>query len=190
MNSHGFLDGTVGALGRRMSAFLRVGPLVVLLAAACGGSTVTDPGSASSSGGSSSGGSSSGSSSSSGGSSSSSGSSSGGVDAGPDAGYLACMDGQGTLDSSLKTCQHDGDCVIKQEEADCCGTIRFVGINASKAAAFATCEASWEAHFPGCGCASGRTTTEDGKESQPGQDGGAPQVHCAADKGLCLTFTP
>jgi hypothetical protein len=165
----------------------RLAVVVLLLVAACGGSTATDSGRASSS--SSSGASSSSSGGSSSGGSSSGGSSSGGVDAGADAGYLACMDAQGHISTDMKTCQTDNDCVIKQEMTDCCGTILFVGLSTSRAAAFTACETAWEAHFPGCGCASGRTSTEDGKLSGPGQDAGAPQVHCASG-GTCLTYTP
>src|SRR5262252_705300 len=131
----------------------RLAVVVLVLVAACGGSTTADLGKSSSSGGSSSGGSSSGSSSS-GGSSSGSSSSSGGVDAGPDAGYLACMDDQGNLAADFKTCHTDADCVVKQEMTDCCGTILFVGVSTTRTTAFAACETAWEAHFPGCGCAS------------------------------------
>jgi hypothetical protein len=170
--------------------------LVLCFAAACGGSTVPDvgrsPSGGSSSGGSSSGGSSSGGSSS--GGSSSGGSSSGSFDAGNvDAGYLACMDSQGTIDATLKRCQTDGDCVIRQEEVDCCGTVLMVGLSVASIAAFPACETAWEAHFPACGCASGRTETEDGKTANPGHDAGAPQVHCTdftTGGGVCRTFTP
>ena len=62
-------------------------------------------------------------------------------------------------------------------------------VSGSRVSAFDACETAWEAHFPGCGCATGRTKTEDGKESGPGQDAGAPQVHCASG-GVCLSYTP
>ncbi len=107
--------------------------------------------------------------------------------------YLACMDDKGQLDGSLKTCQSSADCVMKQEETDCCGTILYVGVSKSSSAQFDACEKAWEAHFPGCGCASNVTKTEDGKATQIGLDGGAPQVHCTnftSNGGICLTFTP
>jgi hypothetical protein len=122
------------------------------------------------------------------------GSSDGGVDGGPgadaaqDAGYLACFDSSGTLDASLKVCQSDPDCVIEQESVDCCGTILYVGVAASSVASFTACEASWEAHFPPCGCASNQTRTEDGKTSTQGSDAGAPAVRCSG--GACMTYTP
>jgi hypothetical protein len=114
------------------------------------------------------------------------------VDSG-DAGYLACMSASGQLDPSLKACETDTSCVIKQEQTDCCGTILYVGVSAASAAKFDSCETSWLAHFPACGCASGQTKTEDGKTTLPGTDAGAPRVHCTdftMSGGICMTYTP
>ena len=114
-------------------------------------------------------------------------------DAGDDAGYLACMNASGQLDDSLKTCQADSDCIIEQEQTDCCGTILYVGVNTASAGMFDACEAAWLAHFPACGCDSGQTKTEDGNTAAPGTDGGAPQVHCidfTTSGGVCMTYTP
>jgi hypothetical protein len=107
--------------------------------------------------------------------------------------YLACMDATGKLDASLKTCASDADCLIEQEQTDCCGTLLYVGVSTASKAAFDACEASWLAHFPACGCDSGQTKTEDGKVWLPGQDASAPLVHCAdftSNGGICLTYTP
>jgi len=110
-----------------------------------------------------------------------------------DTGYLACMNASGQLDDSLKTCQSDTDCVIEREQTDCCGTILYAGVDTASVMEFGTCETSWVAHFPGCGCSSGQTKTEDGMITRPGMDAGAPQVHCTdftSSGGICLTFTP
>jgi len=118
---------------------------------------------------------------------------SGPADAGPDAPYLACMSASGQLNASLKTCTTDADCVIKEEQTDCCGTTLYVGVSNTQAAAFDTCEAQWVAHFPGCGCASNQTGTEDGKTGRQGDDGGAPQVRCTdftSNGGVCMTYRP
>lgn len=107
--------------------------------------------------------------------------------------YGACFDDNGDLNYDLKGCQSDDDCVIKEEQTDCCGTIEYVGVNTSSASEFDQCEAAWVDHFPGCGCASGQKKTEDGKTTYPGQDAGAPQVHCTdftMSGGVCLTYTP
>ena len=109
------------------------------------------------------------------------------------AGYLACMSESGQLDGLLKACQSDSDCVIEQEQTDCCGTILYVGVDTASVAAFSACEAAWVAHFPGCGCASNQTKTEDGKATVLGSDASAPQVHCTdftMNGGVCMTFTP
>jgi hypothetical protein len=107
--------------------------------------------------------------------------------------YLACMDSSGQVSASLKACQSDSDCVIKQELTDCCGTILYVGIAKGSAAEFDACETAWEAHFPPCGCASNVTKTEDGKSSTLFADAAAPQVHCTnltTSGGICMTYTP
>jgi len=116
------------------------------------------------------------------------------ADASPDApAYRACMDDTGQVSATLKTCQSDSQCVIEQEQIDCCGTILYVGIDTASASEFGACQSSWLAHFPGCGCSSGQTKTEDGQITHPGMDAGAPQVHCAdftSNGGICLTYTP
>ena len=115
------------------------------------------------------------------------------TDAGSDAGYLACMDDAGQLSPSLKACQSDADCIVVDEQTDCCGTMLYAGIAKASASAFAACEAAWVAHFPGCGCASNKTSTEDGKTSTFGSDAGAAQVHCidfTMSGGVCMSSTP
>ncbi len=110
-----------------------------------------------------------------------------------EAGYLACFSDTGQLSDSLKPCQGDSDCTIQQEQTDCCGTLLYVGVDTASASLFQMCESAWVAHFPGCGCASNKMTTEDGKSTNSGVDGGAPQVHCAdftMNGGICLTYTP
>lgn len=115
------------------------------------------------------------------------------TDAQGDGGYAACMSATGVLDASLKHCQTDTDCVLKQELTDCCGTLLYVGVSAAAAATFAACEAAWEAHFPGCGCASNKVTTEDGKAVVLGADAGGPKVHCVdftSNGGVCMSYSP
>ena len=115
------------------------------------------------------------------------------ADAPGDAGYLACMSASGQLDGSLKTCQSDTDCVIEKEQTDCCGTILYVGVSAASAGMFDACETAWVGHFPGCGCDSNKTTTEDGKTTMLGVDGGGPAVRCTdftMSGGVCMTYTP
>jgi len=115
------------------------------------------------------------------------------ADSSAEGGYLACMSASGQVDGSLKACQSDMDCVIEQEQTDCCGTILYVGVRTASASMFQACEAAWVAHFPACGCDSGVTKTEDGKATSPGVDGGAPQVHCTdftMSGGVCMTYTP
>jgi len=119
-----------------------------------------------------------------------------GGDAPTDAAYLPCMNAMGAIDASLKACQSDADCVIKSEEINCCGSTEYVGINKSSASQFDVCEAAWAAHFPGCGCPEGPSTTEDGMTVGFQADAAAPQVHCVIHPmngtggGQCLTYLP
>lgn len=117
----------------------------------------------------------------------------GATDAAADAAYLACMSTTGQLDGSLKSCHSNSDCIIKEEQTDCCGTTLYVGVRTASAAKFDACEAAWIGHFPPCGCASNQTATEDGKMSRRGMDGGTPQVHCidfTMNGGVCMTYVP
>src|SRR5262249_40129452 len=122
---------------------------------------------------------------------------SGSVDASADApadapAYLACMNASGAIDPALKACKSDSDCIIKEEQTDCCGSIRYVGLASSVGSRFDVCEAAWLAHFPACGCDSGRTETEDGSFFLPGQDAGTMHVRCTnftASGGMCMTLT-
>jgi hypothetical protein len=110
-----------------------------------------------------------------------------------DAQYLACMSSSGVLDTSLKACQSDNDCVIEQEQTDCCGTVLYVGVAASLVSEFDACETAWVDHFPGCGCSSGEKKTEDGKVTNPNDDAAAPAVHCTdltTSGGVCMTYSP
>jgi hypothetical protein len=84
-----------------------------------------------------------------------------------------------------KGCVAASDCFVANHMVDCCGTLTAVGLNVSAQAAFTTAETKCANAYPGCGCAEGPTTTEDGK-SQLG--GGTIEVRCETD--LCRTFVP
>jgi hypothetical protein len=84
-----------------------------------------------------------------------------------------------------KTCSADADCFIAFHQTDCCGTRAALGLNSSQKAAFDAAEKTCEMQYPGCGCAQGPTTTEDGKSSV---DETMIQVKCNA--GMCATLLP
>ena len=105
--------------------------------------------------------------------------------------YLACMDASGHLDGSLKHCQSDAECVIASHTTSCCGDVLYVGIATASASQLATCETTWDAHFPACGCPPGAPKTEDGKSMGFGADAGTTHVHCidfTSNGGICETF--
>ena len=101
------------------------------------------------------------------------------------ASYDQCMNGSGTVDSSVKSCSSDTDCTIQPEQTDCCGSLLFVGVAAMSAQQFQVCEVAWAEQYPKCACAAfGKT--EDGKATNI--SGNQVQVHCVAN--LCATSTP
>jgi hypothetical protein len=104
----------------------------------------------------------------------------------PATGYLTCMDDQGTLNGTMKSCSNDNDCVIVKEQTDCCGSQLYAGISATQQSTFATCESAWEMHEGGCACAAFGPKTEDGKLV----GNGAPQVHCVlvGTTGSCQSY--
>jgi hypothetical protein len=60
-------------------------------------------------------------------------------------------------------CASNADCVAKTHQTDCCGTRHYVGVSSSLASEYDSCEATWDKHFPACGCAEGLPTTDDGQ---------------------------
>ena len=84
-----------------------------------------------------------------------------------------------------KTCVMATDCVTAFHMVSCCGTRAAIGINAAEQAAFDEAEATCEMQYPGCGCAQGPTTTEDGKMSLDDT-----QIQVACTNGQCMTFLP
>ena len=111
------------------------------------------------------------------------------ADAGPaDAGadVVACAPGSAhTFPSFNRACSSVGDCTIGLHQTDCCGSMTAMGIAASAAAVFATDEASCEAMYPACDCASNLLTTDDGAMVPAGDGAGAVIVQCTG--GLCST---
>jgi hypothetical protein len=84
-----------------------------------------------------------------------------------------------------KSCAGVGECVIALHQVDCCGTMIAFGINASELAAFEAAEATCASQYPGCECAPGPTSAEDGDSSQ---DPSAIVVDCVM--GSCATSIP
>jgi len=84
-----------------------------------------------------------------------------------------------------RSCSTNDDCVAEQHVANCCGTLRDIGVRASQAAAFATLEAACVASYPACRCPVVATTTDDGSIIKSDAKAG---VACVA--GVCTTFVP
>jgi hypothetical protein len=84
-----------------------------------------------------------------------------------------------------RSCTAASDCVAVGHVANCCGTIRVMGLRASEQAKFQQLEPQCDASYPGCGCATGLATTDDGSVVGAGGNAG---VTCA--QGTCTTFVP
>lgn len=103
-------------------------------------------------------------------------------DLGASTGPLTC---QGyTMPAFSKACSAKSDCVVVTHTIDCCGTGKAIGLNAADQAAFVAEEKKCAATYPGCGCPTGPTHTEDGSQAPWGAS--AIDVDCVA--GVCLTY--
>ncbi len=102
----------------------------------------------------------------------------GSVDGGPACAFIDGID---------RHCLSDGECASATHQTNCCGTEIITGISASESARFATLEAACVASYPGCGCASGPTTTDSGETVT---DPSAVQVGCITrgPGGVCMTY--
>jgi hypothetical protein len=75
--------------------------------------------------------------------------------------WAACFDTAGNTLASVKACSVASDCAFIEHQINCCGSKMYVGIAKGSQATVLMCEAPWDQHFPGCGCAEGPTVTED-----------------------------
>ena len=107
------------------------------------------------------------------------------------ASWGTCFSDTGTFtDYDLKICDPTLDeCAIVSHGVDCCGTVRFVGVNKNQLGAFDVCEQDWAAHFPACGCDSTTMLVE-----QPGDGAvnGIDEVkvecaNCTTETCICVT---
>ena len=83
-----------------------------------------------------------------------------------------------------KTCAKATDCFPAFHQVNCCGTRVAVGLATADKAAFDAAEATCEAQYPKCKCATQPTLAEDGFLAMDGE--GTVGVRC--DEGLCSTF--
>jgi hypothetical protein len=86
-----------------------------------------------------------------------------------------------TLDRS---CAVDGDCLAVTHTTNCCGSANWIGIRSSEKARYDTLETACDKSYPGCGCAAGPPTTDDGSVVP---FGGMAGVSCQG--GTCKTFS-
>jgi len=63
-----------------------------------------------------------------------------------------------------KTCATTADCFIALHTTSCCGSITALGLASTERDRFARDEAICDGQYPGCGCAAGPPTAEDGRD--------------------------
>jgi hypothetical protein len=83
-----------------------------------------------------------------------------------------------------RSCAVDGDCLAVTHTTNCCGSAIWLGIRSSEKTKYGTLESACDASYPGCGCAAGPPTTDDGSVVP---FGGMAGVSCQA--GMCKTFS-
>jgi hypothetical protein len=97
-----------------------------------------------------------------------------------DGGVSACM--QATMFD--RSCTVDADCVAVTHQINCCGSAVWLGIRVADKPRYDEVETACDRSYPGCGCASGPPTTDDGSVVPFGTMGAG--VTCQA--GTCKTF--
>jgi hypothetical protein len=103
-------------------------------------------------------------------------------DLGASTGVLKC--GTYSMPPFSKACAKTADCVLVTHTIDCCGSGKAIGLAASDEAAFKAEEAKCAATYPGCGCPTGPTRTEDGSKAP--MTANAVAVECVA--GICTSY--
>ncbi len=99
---------------------------------------------------------------------------------------VMCTGTPASFPTFATACTGASDCTIAFHQISCCGTRRALGISKSAKSAFDSAEATCEAQYPGCGCAQGPTSAEDGKSTTTES---AIQVTCTPG-GACSTLIP
>jgi hypothetical protein len=101
-------------------------------------------------------------------------------------GVLCAAAGVERFPTFERACETATDCVAVEHQVNCCGTDVLLGIRADEQVAFDEAEATCRGMYPGCGCAEGPTTADDGTTAD-GVAGG--RVECR--ENVCTsTFVP
>lgn len=85
-----------------------------------------------------------------------------------------------------RACNSSSECALVDHQFDCCGTDLRTGIRTDSRAAFDALEQYCSAQFPKCGCATQRTTLDDGTAVNFGQSDAV--VECM--NGSCRSCHP
>jgi len=97
---------------------------------------------------------------------------------------MKCGD-DSTFPSFDKSCTSSADCTVVVHTTDCCGDTIALGINKKEATAFGAAEAKCGATWPGCGCPSGPTRTDDGSADT---FVGPSAIGVTCQNGRCLSY--
>ena len=84
-----------------------------------------------------------------------------------------------------KACTSNSECTVGYAPDGLLRELDAIGIATSAAGAFASDESLCVSMYPGCGCASGKTTTDNGQAAPTGSGGSAVIVQCVS--GKCQT---
>ena len=96
-----------------------------------------------------------------------------------------CFDANGNVPPSSKACTTDADCQVVYYTEDCCGTQRLAGVNKQSVAQVTACTADRASKFPGCGCESRGSVTDDGSRSSSSPS--LTVIHLECTNHQCVT---
>lgn len=95
---------------------------------------------------------------------------------------VSCTGRVGTFPDFDRSCSSASDCVLVAHTTSCCGSTLVMAIASTESAAFARAEATCDAEYPACGCASFGIDIEDGTRIASSWQ---TQVKAACDGGSC-----
>ena len=92
------------------------------------------------------------------------------------------------IDGLSRSCTTASDCTVVIHRSNCCGTARYMGINASEAQQFGALEPTCAASYPRCGCATQAPILDDGSSDSRMNKTAAPPAAVTCLAGTCTTY--
>jgi hypothetical protein len=101
----------------------------------------------------------------------------------PDAVATLCGAEGAVFPSFAGPCTSDADCLVREHQVDCCGTLVATGVSVANEPDFLAAEALCQSQYGACGCASQPTVTDDGYRVES-----LDRVMSICESGACFTY--